>query len=391
MKCEIAAPLDKLAWFREKLSLHAEEEKKLFRFRAVFAEKKNVFAEHFYLYFYELPETRLFLEHERRMGHLKAAWAHWFEALFLKGFTESLLVYLWRSGLRHVEVNVDKRIINLGYSIVRQFCQEIIRKEIPLSDRETVMAAVDKMIDFCLLIETCAFVEATSQCDMEVVKGISHQIRNPLTVIGGNIIRLLRNEGFDSPVRRTYEAMLGESRRLEGMVADAGVYSEMFEKAPEFSEVLLEELISGAFEKLRATKPVDDARIDTNLSAEHPNVRGVAQDLEIMFYCLLENSLEAVDPKNPYIRISSKLSSSNSSFVEIQIFNNGTPPRQEDMDNLFVPFYSSKPYGTGFGLSIAELAARKSLGELRLEPVPGQGTRCIIKLPAPPSGRTNIN
>jgi signal transduction histidine kinase len=391
MKCEIAAPLDKLAWFREKLSLHAEEEKKLFRFRAVFAEKKNVFAEHFYLYFYELPETRLFLEHERRMGHLKAAWAHWFEALFLKGFTESLLVYLWRSGLRHVEVNVDKRIINLGYSIVRQFCQEIIRKEIPLSDRETVMAAVDKMIDFCLLIETCAFVEATSQCDMEVVKGISHQIRNPLTVIGGNIIRLLRNEGFDSPVRRTYEAMLGESRRLEGMVADAGVYSEMFEKAPEFSEVLLEELISGAFEKLRATKPVDDARIDTNLSAEHPNVRGVAQDLEIMFYCLLENSLEAVDPKNPYIRISSKLSSLNSSFVEIQIFNNGTPPRQEDMDNLFVPFYSSKPYGTGFGLSIAELAARKSLGELRLEPVPGQGTRCIIKLPVPPSGKTNMN
>jgi signal transduction histidine kinase len=384
MKCDISAPLDKMAWFREKLSLDAEEEKTLFQFRSVFAEKKEFFAEYFYMYFYEIPETKLFLEHERRMGHLKAAWAHWFEALFLKGFTESLLVYLWRSGLRHVEVNVDKRIINLGYSIVRQFCQEIVRKEIPPSDQETVLVAVDKMIDFCLLIETYAFVEATSQCDMEVVKGISHQIRNPLTVIGGNIIRLLRKEDPDSPVRKTYEAMLGESRRLEGMVADAGVYSEMFEKAPEFSEVLLEELISGALEKLRATKPVDDARIDIKLSPEHPKVRGAAQDLETMFYCLLENGLEAVDPRSPYIRISSKLSSLNSSFVEIEIFNNGTPPRQEDIENLFVPFYSSKPYGTGFGLSIAELAARKSLGELRLEPVPGQGTRCIVKLPVPP-------
>jgi signal transduction histidine kinase len=391
MKCDIPAPLERLAWFKDKLSLRPEEEEKLDEFRTILVEKKETFANYFYQYFYEISETRLFLEHEKGMGHLKAAWAHWFEALFQKGFTENLLVYLWRSGLRHVEVNVDKRIINLGYSIVRQFCQEIIRKEIPLSDQETVMAAVDKMIDFCLLIETYAFVEATSQCDMEVVKGISHQIRNPLTVIGGNIMRLLRKEGSDSSLRSTYEAMLGESRRLEGMVADAAVYSEIFEKAPEFSEVFLEELISGALEKLRATKTVDDVRMEINLSAEYRKVRGAAHDLEMMFYCLLENSLEAVDPKNPYIRISSKLPSLNSSFVEIEIFNNGTPPRQEDMDNLFVPFYSSKPYGTGFGLSIAELAARKSLGELRLEPIPDQGTRCIIKLPAPPSGNSNLN
>jgi len=54
------------------------------------------------------------------------------------------------------------------------------------------------------------------------------------------------------------------------------------------------------------------------------------------------------------------------------------------MENLFVPFYSSKPLGTGFGLPIAELAARKNLGDLSLEPVPEQGTRCVVKLPIPP-------
>ncbi|MCU0596883.1 MAG: ATP-binding protein, partial [Desulfobacterota bacterium] len=61
----------------------------------------------------------------------------------------------------------------------------------------------------------------------------------------------------------------------------------------------------------------------------------------------------------------------------------GKPPNQEDMDNLFVPFYSSKSHGTGFGLPIAQLAAKKNMGEIYIERVPGQGTRCIIQLPVP--------
>jgi signal transduction histidine kinase len=103
-----------------------------------------------------------------------------------------------------------------------------------------------------------------------------------------------------------------------------------------------------------------------------------------MFYYLLQNSLEAVELEAPYIRISSRQMSSTPSFIEIEIFNNGAPPSNEDMDNLFVPFYSSKPLGTGFGLPIAELAARKSLGDITLEPVADRGTKCVIKLPIPP-------
>lgn len=381
MKCDIPAPLERLAWFSQRFSLEAEEQEALSRFRDVLVEKKTEFSERFYEYFHRITETRLFLEHEKREGSLKKAWSGWFEAVLTEGFTDRLLNYLWRSGLRHVEVNIDKRFINLGYSIVRRFFQETVRERIPPGDRKTVIVALDKIIDFCLLIETYAYIAATSQCDMEVVRGISHQIRNPLTVIGGSLMRLLRKEPPESPLHKTYEAMLSESRRLEGMVADAAVYSEMYERAPEFSEIFLEELISGAFEKLKAKKGVEKVRIETAMDPEHRYIKGVFQDLETMFFYLLENSLEAVDPEKPYIAVSSILSVLNPSFLEVEIFNNGTPPGQDDMDNLFVPFYSSKPMGTGFGLPIAELAARKSLGELHLEPLPGKGTRVTVKLP----------
>jgi signal transduction histidine kinase len=384
MKANVDAPIERLFWFQDKLRLGETEKEKLDQYRGVLSKNKEKFAEDFYEYFCQIPETRLILDYESRPGHLKKAWTHWFECLFTEEFNEQYLSYLWRSGLRHVEVNLDQRFINLGYSIVRQFCNGIVREVIPADDQDTVMSAVDKMVDFCLLIETYAYIAATSQCDMEIVKGISHQVRNPLTVIGGNIIRLQRQVDPHSPVNKTYETILGENKRLEAMVTDAGAYSEMFEKEPAFSEIPLEGLISRALERLKSTHWVENIKIDMDLSPEFPMVQGVPEDLETMFYYLLQNSLEAVDPEAPYIRISSRQMNSTPSFAEIEIFNNGRPPSKEDMDNLFVPFYSSKPLGTGFGLPIAGLAARKSLGDLTLEPVPDRGTKCVIKLPIPP-------
>ena len=209
MKAKVDAPIERLFWFQDKLRLGETEQEKLDQYRGVLSKDKERFAESLYQYFCQIPETRLILERESRPGHLKEAWTQWFEYLFTEGFNERYLGYLWGSGLRHVEVNLDQRFVNLGYSIVRQFCNEIVRERIPVADQDTVMSAIDKMVDFCLLIETYAYIAATSQCDMEIVKGISHQVRNPLTVIGGNIIRLQRQVDTRSPVNKTYETILG--------------------------------------------------------------------------------------------------------------------------------------------------------------------------------------
>lgn len=114
---------------------------------------------------------------------------------------------------------------------------------------------------------------------------------------------------------------------------------------------------------------------------ETENMQGNERELEIMFYNVLENCLEALNTENPHITISSKLKTDDSPFTQIEIFNTGVPLNEKDLENLFVPFFSSKPQGTGFGLSIALLVAKKNLGDLYLEPIPHQGTRCVIMLP----------
>jgi signal transduction histidine kinase len=383
MKIDTPVPFARLNWFQEKLGLGNREQRILAKHREVFLRQKQRFSEQFFRYFWEMKETRILLDHERRGPHLQALWAQWYELIFTEAITPRVLGVLWRSGLRHVELDIDKRFINLGYAFARQLFQETAKEEVPAADLHDVTTALDKLVDFCVLIETHAYVMATSQCDMEVVRGISHQVRNPLTVIGGNILRLQKLADPASPIYRTYQTILKENERLEAMVRDVATYSELYQKEPAISDVPLEKTVSEALQSLEKARARRRATVTVDLSPEYPLVQGDPRDLEVLFYHLLQNSIEAANPEDPLIRISSRGKEGDPGFVEIEIFNNGKSPAEEEMDNLFVPFYSSKPYGTGFGLPIAHLAARKNLGELYLEPVPAQGTKCIVRLPVP--------
>lgn len=383
MKLEIPVPLEKLRWFQEKLGLGEQSLQALAPYRNQFIEKKKKFSQDFFQYFHDIPETRIILERGNRgnKNSLVTVWERWFEAIFNGDFSPSLLTYLWRSGLRHVEADIDQRFINLGYAYVRQFCQGVAEAELPVSDRGAVLVELNRLVDFCVLIETHAFITATSQCDMEVVKGISHQVRNPLTVIGGNILRLKRKVAPGSPLEEVYDTILVENRRLEKMVVDVGVYSDMLQREARAEECPLRALITNALERLQSESAVDLSAFLMELNPPDPVVVGDSVDLKIMFFHLLQNSLEAADPRNPRVEITSRPQATGSPFQLTEIFSAGRVPEEKELPNLFVPFYSSKPLGTGLGLPIAHLAARKSHGDLSLEPLPGEGSRYIIRLP----------
>ena len=383
MKYDIPVPLERLYWFKAQLGLDSESLGTVHRHRDAFISKKEEFSESIFGYFIDIPQTRLILQKKTSSGHLKTWWTQWFESLFREDFNRRFLTYLWRSGLRHVEAEVDQRFINLGFSVVRRFCQGITKAEIPPADQQDVLIDIDRMLDLCLLVETQAYITATARCDIEVVKGISHQVRNPLTVIGGNVLRLKKKVGPDNPSYQAYEIILDESRRLENMVNDVQRYSEIFEKEPKLSVVVLEAVIQRAIEGLQSAQPYGNLGIELYLDPDFPVVLGDSGDLELMFYYLLQHGLGAGDADKPVIRITSTQKDASPEILDAEIVHAGRPPNPEEMGNLFVPFYSSRPNATGFGLAIARLAARRSLGDLYLEPRSGTGTKFVIKLLIP--------
>jgi hypothetical protein len=127
---KLPVPLDKLRTFRQWLGLSDAGLKNLEALRDVFTKHKEDFARYFHAYFMKIPQARFIIEHEGTEGYLLRAWAHWFEALFSRGLDEEFLGYLWRVGVRHVEVGLDQRFSNTGFSVVRQFCQGIVLSEL---------------------------------------------------------------------------------------------------------------------------------------------------------------------------------------------------------------------------------------------------------------------
>jgi signal transduction histidine kinase len=378
---DVPVPSEKLAFFQEQIGLKATEWERLGAHRELYIRHGPDYAAFLHRYFCTIPETRILLDHERQPGNLKQVWAQWFASLFQTRWDEHFLARLWRSGLRHVEVNLDQRYVNLAYILSRQYCHGLAEKAVAPAERHNVLTTVDKMLDLCLLVETHAYLNAAFHCDREVVRGIAHQVRNPITVIGGNIKRLQRTLDTASPTYRTYEAIIQESRRLERMVGDIAVYTDLFQETAQPAVTSLETALRRVLQRLRLGDRVADTRVELHLDPQFPTVFVDPRQLDVLFFHLLENCLEAVEPENPYVAVTSRPQGGAGRFLEIIFFNTGQLPHTDAMNQLFTPFYSSKPTGTGFGLSIARLAASKNLGEVVLEEVPGEGIRSIVTLP----------
>jgi len=373
----IPVPYEKLLQFQEKLGLNTETLPKLEPYRTLFMSRKEEFAAYFNDVFQSLPEAKLVLDYQQSPGHMLKVWAYWFEKIFNSSLDAELHAYLWKIGLRHVEVNLDQRFSNLGFSIIRQFCHRLVLADTEHGDKTTALQLIDQIIDFCLLVETSAYIEATTRCDIEIIKGIADRVRNPVTVIGGSIRRLQKKVEADSPIYSVYDSVLSENKRLEHLVSDIKMYFEMFQQDPVFKTLSIEDMISKTVEGLQMPK----SRIKTDLAPDALLIHADAKDIGSAFCHILENSFEAADPRQPEVKISSRLVSEPHRAVEIQIFNSGQPFNVSDEDKLSTPFYSTKPSGTGFGIPIIRLAMRKNYGRATFEPVQKEGTKVTLLLP----------
>jgi signal transduction histidine kinase len=72
--------------------------------------------------------------------------------------------------------------------------------------------------------------------------------------------------------------------------------------------------------------------------------------------------------------------------VVVEVVDDGVGISPEDRDRIFLPFFTTKPAGTGLGMSIVKKIVDLHAGDIAIESTPGRGTRVRISLPAVPVG-----
>jgi signal transduction histidine kinase len=76
------------------------------------------------------------------------------------------------------------------------------------------------------------------------------------------------------------------------------------------------------------------------------------------------------------------------SFVEIEVAVSGIGMTAEELHKARLPFYTTKPRGTGLGLAMARQAASRHGGTLEIMSTPGEGTTVKISLPVDPGRKS---
>jgi signal transduction histidine kinase len=95
----------------------------------------------------------------------------------------------------------------------------------------------------------------------------------------------------------------------------------------------------------------------------------------------MKNALEAVDPKRSDGRVEVNLFGAGDR-VAVEVVDNGVGISAADRDRIFLPFFTTKPSGTGLGMSIVKKIVDLHGGDIVVESVSGRGTRVRISLPA---------
>jgi len=121
--------------------------------------------------------------------------------------------------------------------------------------------------------------------------------------------------------------------------------------------------------------------IKTNFEKELPNLMANPQTLNNVFSLIILNSIDATENKKKgIIRITTKNRQIQKS-IKITISDNGAGIKQEHIDKVFLPGFTTKPTGMGFGLSICKDAITKLNGSICIKNSKQQGVIVTVELP----------
>jgi len=116
-------------------------------------------------------------------------------------------------------------------------------------------------------------------------------------------------------------------------------------------------------------------RIDLSVSLKNPDLEIFADQnlISQVLINLLKNALEANENnRNGKIRIAASVDINN--HPEICVIDNGPGISEENLDEIFVPFFTTRQNGSGIGLSISKQIMKAHDGNLKVRSVPGKET-----------------
>ena len=192
---------------------------------------------------------------------------------------------------------------------------------------------------------------------------LAHEIRNPLTNIELAVDMLLSTD-LQSDQKFYLDVIKRASFRINGLVTELVTSGESGEAASDYQSIhlVLNEVLALTNDRIR----LKNIEVLKNYTEADCNIWMNKQQLKIAIVSIVINAIEAMPAEAGKLTFVTR--SGNGQFV-IEIEDNGTGISEQNLSNIFKPFYTSKPGGLGLGLSttLDILKANHAMVEVKSE------------------------
>lgn len=203
----------------------------------------------------------------------------------------------------------------------------------------------------------------------------SHEIRNPLALITSEMQML-----SDS------QPQLCFNEHWDNIMENLNYIRELLDELSRYQNAghitLVQTDLSICLDRITSSfRPALDylgISFETDIPRDLPQISLDQTKIRQALFNLLRNAQEAIQHAHGKIQIAA---SAVSDGIQITVHDNGCGMTAQQTEQIFFPFVTYKPGGTGLGLAVTRQIIEAHHGTLRVESVPGEGTTFYILLP----------
>jgi len=224
----------------------------------------------------------------------------------------------------------------------------------------------------------------------KLIRILTHEIMNsvtPMVSLTETIQMILQDENKvakkhnsldDENISDVNEAVTTIKETSEGILKFVTNYRKLTKTpTPELVDTSVSHLIESVLRLLDAK--LKDSKVDTSLALTETTLKIDASLISQVLINLVKNAVESMnDTASPSIIISSRISGEH---YQISVCDNGSGMTSEQMEKIFVPFFTTKSDGSGIGLSISRQIMSLHGGYLEVTSIPNQQTVFSLMFP----------
>jgi two-component system NtrC family sensor kinase len=213
----------------------------------------------------------------------------------------------------------------------------------------------------------------------QLAAGVAHEINNPLQGIVTYSHLLLERATTGNGTRESLEKIVKQANRCRDIIRGLLDFARQRkpEKRPSSVNRILEECISLVDNQALFL----NIRIVQQLAPDLPRVLMDPSQIQQVFMNMIINAAEAMNGVGQ-LTLTTQLVPADGA-IEVRFTDSGHGIKEEDLDRIFNPFFTTKEvgHGTGLGLAISYGIVQEHKGTITVESQEGQGATFTIRLP----------